>query len=1055
MRVRSLALLGLCLCVLPMVAHASVTLYSQPDDSGQMTDPQPTFTTASIESDSLDDLYLGKGPVTLTFTMQDPNASNIYGQPQGVALGSCAGCTDLQSYSFTDADRTLLADGQFHTFSVTTGSTAIGLADGTNPVYLTFFNLSQFQHQTVVKANAAGTLPAVSIEADDAPPPITQPALPADATALYAQADSSGAMANEQPTNLAGYIDSASLGDLDLGQGPPYLIFSLQDPDVGVTAGAPAGVCLEPAGSTGCGDALQTYYFTDADRALLADKASHAFLVETGTTTSAYADGSAPVALGFFGLSQVKGGTRVKADAGGTLPAVTIAYAGPPPPAKTSSVLFIPGTEASRLYMRAADGSDRRVWEPASASDVPLLAMNPDGSSAHEIFTKDIIGAISIDGSAALAHVDASDFELYGDFERFMDSLVASSTLGMREWRSYPYDWRYDVRDIAANGTLAEGADGSISRVYLEDMLDQMASSSATGKVTIVAHSNGGLLAKALLEKLAAEGKAGEVDQLVMIGTPQWGTPSDIGPMLHGDGYSLPSAGIPLIMYGGDVRTAAATMPGAYGMLPSPAYFAHVHDPVAVFNGGALSSGFKSAWPHGVTSFSDLVAFLTDGLGLDTGAGGASLLNTPLALDAGLISKAEATHAALDAWAPPAGLKVTAIAGWGEPTTFSYSYETSPGHTVCDAILGESICRRNELLVHVPVKTEDGDGTVVAPSAVGVTGDRWYFNTERYGKDGHAYFVHQDLTSAPPVQNALVDLIQNHPISEDYMVSSKPVAEREPLTIIAGKSPVNIVVTDAAGEEAGIVPIPGTGLYFAVEDIPGSSVDVSGDEKFVALPAGAPYSVSIAGYAAGPANVEIEQVDADGSTTSDTTLADIPVTAASTGSFSLDEAGAASPLSLDLDGDGAAEASMTPVADALTPYTPAESDATDSSSGAGGASGSTGVVSSGSAAPASAPAALAPATTTAASTTPAAASTTPVAPASRIAPADASDAAQGAAEPTAAAPATPQTSPAASAETAAAYAGLSRAVSSDVIYPVYHWIVRELRLLIHIIARLV
>lgn len=593
------------------------------------------------------------------------------------------------------------------------------------------------------------------------------------------------------------------------------------------------------------------------------------------------------------------------------------------------SVLFIPGTETSRLYYRDELGIEHQLWEPSNWTQIPELAMNPDGTSVNEIYTKDIIGNLYDNRgfwsliTGAATHIDPTDLEVYGDFKNFMNTLVASSTLMMNSWQVYPYDWRYDVRDIVRNGTLTEESDGSLTQKYLEDIVGQMASSSATGKVTIVAHSNGGLIAKALMQKLEAEGSGDLVDQLILIGVPQWGTPVDIGAMLHGDGYTMPPV-LGLVMYGGDVRTAARTMPGPYDLLPSSAYFEHVADPVALFDGGVLTKPFKTAFTHGITSFSDLVSFVTDAFGLNAGVGDALLLNTPLALDSTLLDKASATHTALDAWTPPPSLTVTAIAGWGQLTSFSYAYATTQGHTVCSIFFGETVCGRNRLFTHTPLVTEDGDNTVVVPSAAGDTGSVWYFDAAAYRTDRLGNIVHQNLTSAAPIQNTLLDLLRGKAISEDYMVSEKPTAQKSPLTIIGGMSPVNILATDSQGNESGIVPLPGTDLYITKHDIPGSAVTVSGDEKFVTLPQNVPYTISVSGYASGLANIQIQHVDADGSVTETTTLADIPITASSVGSFSLDTENTISPISFDLTGDGTQETLLMPEAGALVAYTVSE-----------------------------------------------------------------------------------------------------------------------------------
>ncbi|MCP5810435.1 hypothetical protein NL321_30250, partial [Klebsiella pneumoniae] len=52
--------------------------------------------------------------------------------------------------------------------------------------------------------------------------------------------------------------------------------------------------------------------------------------------------------------------------------------------------------------------------------------------------------------------------------------------------------------------------------------------------MTIVAHSNGGLVAKALLNQLGGETAKSLVGRVIMIGVPQSGAPADLGAMLVG-----------------------------------------------------------------------------------------------------------------------------------------------------------------------------------------------------------------------------------------------------------------------------------------------------------------------------------------------------------------------------------------------------------------------------------------------------------------------------------------------------------------------------------------
>ena len=584
---------------------------------------------------------------------------------------------------------------------------------------------------------------------------------------------------------------------------------------------------------------------------------------------------------------------------------------------KTDNVLFIPGTEASRLYMRTPVGTERQLWEPSFYTAISALALNADGTSVNRVYTKDIIGALYDNAGARGALIESAlrdDAKVYGGFERYLDSLVASTTVGMNEWEAYPYDWRYDPADIVNEGTLTEMPDDSLRRVYLEDVVDRLASSSATGKVTIVAHSNGGLVAKALLVKLGAEGKTKEVGRLIMIGTPQWGTPSAIGSMLHGDGQTL---GLGIVAQGNQVRAAAATMPDPYALLPAASYFSHVKDPVVVFVRGMLTSPFKQYFPSGITTPGALSAFVTDELGLDQEAGSSSNLDTPLALNPDLLAKAEATHATLDAWIPPSGVAVTAIVGWGQPTVYSYAYETMPGHLSCSS---PKVCSRDQIFTHVPLETDGGDGTVIDESAIGDVSESWYLNIQQLDTNLDVNINHQDLLAADPVKDALGQLLAKRSVQSQYLVHDEPISQDASHILLINKSPIYPVAVDTQGRRTGIIPIPSTEFYYAVQEIPGSSVRVSGTEKYLELPYGTSYTLSEKGYDSGPANIEIAQLDAQGAETASSTVADIPITSSTTAAFSISVAGVPSPIVLDLDGNGVSDATITPVAGTTTSF---------------------------------------------------------------------------------------------------------------------------------------
>src|SRR3989344_198050 len=139
-----------------------------------------------------------------------------------------------------------------------------------------------------------------------------------------------------------------------------------------------------------------------------------------------------------------------------------------------SNVAFIPGLEGSRLYRQNGLGNEDELWVPTTNQDAEQLYMNDAGQSIDpNIYTRDII-----DRTKYL-------FPIYEDFINFMDTDMVGGGI-IHEWRPLPYDWRLSVDQAAALPSMKQN-------------IEELANSSDSGKVTIIAHSNGGLVAKLLL----------------------------------------------------------------------------------------------------------------------------------------------------------------------------------------------------------------------------------------------------------------------------------------------------------------------------------------------------------------------------------------------------------------------------------------------------------------------------------------------------------------------------------------------------------------------------
>ena len=937
-------------------AFYAITLYTQSDDSGDMASQQATFQNTWITSESLGALILGKNSLSITFTMKDPNANNAYGTPTGVAMGTCSTCKDLQKYLFTDADRTLLSDGAFHTFAVQTEATTYDDADGTVPIYITFFGLSQYFNSTHLKSNLAGTIPTLVIETAPFPPPVDT--VPAEFIAAYAQSDKTAVMTNPQTTFQNAFVDSASLGNLNLGQGELYLTFMIKDPNASNAYGQPAGVCLQEASSTGCASPLQKYLFTDADRTLLADGGFHIFTVKTGTTTGAYADGTRSMSVGFFGLSQYQYQTKIKSNAAQTIPYLTIQMAQLPDPCTAagncvSNVLFLPGIKGSHLY-RPKDACDAslstcedRLWEPgldegifasllraAGNDDVRDLFLDADGASVRDdiyVKEKDILDSVG-----------GKDF--YASFIADMDALKAGGTIA--DWEPIAYDWRLSLADIVEKGKKTGDRISYLkatSTPYIEQELRRLATSSKTGKVTIVAHSNGGLVAKTLMERLGASEAAALVDNLIFVGVPQSGAPRAMGSLLYGTGEGLPWEHFDFLVSKAVAREFSERSPMAYHLLPSAQYFSDVNDTAHAVGAFAGTNGFaeeRTAYGSVLDTVSELYDFLLAREGgrekpASSNVSDANVLNETL------IDYARDTHTIADAWLPPSGITLYQIAGWGVDTIAGLRFTELPPATA-----GPYAATHRSIFA--PTFVEDGDGVVPVPSALMTSTSspnvkRYWINLFDYNDDTNTNRTHSSLFEIQPLQDFIKNIIKNNTSTLPAYISTS-----QPSTITANKklvfilhSPLTLQLKDSSGNTTGLSDDDSV-----TQNIPGVTYGEFGEVKYIIAPEGN-YTLNMNGQATGAFSLEMQGMSGN-DIVSSAIIANVPTTASTMASLSINGGlNTVSSLVVNVNGDGSNIITISPILGetvAYEPPAPSTSAPAQVASSAGGG-GSRGIVS--------------------------------------------------------------------------------------------------------------
>lgn len=547
-------------------------------------------------------------------------------------------------------------------------------------------------------------------------------------------------------------------------------------------------------------------------------------------------------------------------------------------PSCCSSVMFLPGHQGSRLYRKDSDGGEDQLWEPTNRNeDVEQLYLDSSGESVDpEIYTREIVDEIYGVGD-----------NIYKSFIESMDQAVNDGIIS--EWKPIPYDWRLPLEKIAEEGVKLE--DGGHMDIIEE--IKKMAAESKTGKVTLVGHSNGGLLAKALINKLKDSGGEKLVDKLIMVGTPQLGTPKAAAGLLHGDEINLLYG---LILDKKTARGFAENMISAYNLLPSSEYFNIVQSPVVEFDEDVSEIyDFRSLYDENIDNWNEFKKFLLgdDGARTDPDFGDT---DSPNILREALLERAEETHDNLDDWQAPEGLEIIQIAGWGLDTIRGIKYDD------CDIpFCPDKLSNLDRELI----LTEDGDKTVVVPSAVELSegAERYYLNLYDYN-----YFLnfnvprdHADILEIKPLQNFIKNIIQNNRTLADHISTEKPEVKDEDKRLrFRLHSPVAIDIYDQDENHTGLVQNDDSDLRFYEEKIPNSYYMEFGETKYAGT-GDYPVDIKLTGEDLGTFSFEIDQVAGD-QVIETTEFSNIPVMENMKAYISIDDS--VGEMAIDIDDDG-------------------------------------------------------------------------------------------------------------------------------------------------------
>lgn len=513
------------------------------------------------------------------------------------------------------------------------------------------------------------------------------------------------------------------------------------------------------------------------------------------------------------------------------------------PPAGASSILFLPGIMGSHLYEMSDEcigfGEQRRWFSHTDCEQLRLLT-NSSGESINEIYTKPEEDSV----------VDETlGFNLYKSFLTDLEEWKEDDVIA--DYAAVPYDWRLKLSDIlktkqVENKVVFDQA-SSYQDSYLYQNLANLVDSSKSGMVTMVAHSNGGLLVKELLSQMETNDDPllSQVDNVILVGVPQAGTPESLTSLFHGS--KLGPAGI--VVSQETTRTLLNNSPFAYHLLPSENYFNSVDTPVVSFEIGAITGPWSSSFGNEIKTRATLERFLT-AEGTRSKPDQADLLNPEIASEY-LLDYSNNAHSVQEAWRPASTTKVYQVAGVGIDTIANITYFTDRKCTKRNFI--PFICDEySPVLGYRVSEVVDGDGTVLSPSAVAMSEEggveRLWLDLERYNSRNFNR-VHKDIFEVEDVRNFVLNTAQSGDSDYDYLKTEAINLPADDRLVFQLHSPLDMQVFTEEGE-----------LSSTTESIAGGKYRRHGELQYISLPkTSGPITVILTGVAAGSFTFEVEE----------------------------------------------------------------------------------------------------------------------------------------------------------------------------------------------------
>jgi pimeloyl-ACP methyl ester carboxylesterase len=531
-----------------------------------------------------------------------------------------------------------------------------------------------------------------------------------------------------------------------------------------------------------------------------------------------------------------------------------------------SNLLFLPGVMGSRLYEEngyvdcggASTGSeclsDNELWVSKSDANHQKLYLDTSGKSINNIYTKD-----DTQNTGELDETGLVD-DVYGSniYQSFIRDLRDWKSVGLiNDYAFVPYDWRLSLDDIVTNGAtttrgkLSYTGAQNIEESFLLKKLEELQKSSKTGKITLIGHSNGGLVIKALMQKLKDTNNPlyEKIDKIIFVAVPQVGTPEAVLSLLHGT-----DLGHGFIMDKERLRDLVENMPMIYNLIPSESYFSVIDpsvsaDKILSFQNDPLFDKDRSLYGPFISDKSELRDYI---LGTDERVkpSFSDTVHSNIGNQT-LYTKAQTLHQILDSWQAPTSTKVVQVAGWGEETFSGLDYVVKKNY------------KSQDTLSYKPHMTVDGDGTVVVPSALWMSTtnpgvERWWVDLSKFNKNNIFKEGHRNILEISNLRDFIKSKISNSSFVDPNNIvvnSNSTLLSSDTRLHYTLHSPLTLALVDSSGRYTGLDPVTGE----VRQEIPNVTYRQIGDIQFLSIPSSEAFTLKMKGLSEGSFALDIEK----------------------------------------------------------------------------------------------------------------------------------------------------------------------------------------------------